>query len=52
MLDDYYVICAVSPYYMLYPTDPSAWFIPGPGIAGKDDPSGHVQAGYRDPTMS
>ena len=37
---DYYVIRAVSPYFMLRPTNPSAWFIPGPGIAGKDDPSG------------
>ena len=37
---DYYVTRAVSPYFMLRPTNPSAWFIPGPGIAGKDDPSG------------
>jgi hypothetical protein len=37
---DYYVIRAVSPYFMLRPTDPSAWFTPGPGIAGKEDPSG------------
>jgi len=26
---DYYVICAVSPYFMLRPTEPSTWFIPG-----------------------
>jgi len=37
---DYYVIHTVSPYYMLCPTEPSAWFVPWPGTAGKDNPSG------------
>jgi len=37
---DYYIIHTVSPYFMLCPTEPSTWFVPGPGTAGKDDPSG------------
>ncbi|KIM92465.1 hypothetical protein PILCRDRAFT_495 [Piloderma croceum F 1598] len=37
---DYYVVCAVSPYFMLDPTEPGAWFVTWPGTAGKDNPSG------------
>ncbi|KIM89855.1 hypothetical protein PILCRDRAFT_2131 [Piloderma croceum F 1598] len=37
---DYYVVRAVSPYFMLDPTEPGAWFITWPGTAGKDNPSG------------
>jgi len=37
---DYNVVCAVSPYFMLHPTRPSAWFITWPGTAGKDNLSG------------
>jgi hypothetical protein len=37
---DYYIVRAVSPYFMRHPTKPSAWFITWPGSAGKDNPSG------------
>jgi len=37
---DYYVVCAISPYFMLHHTKLSAWFITWPGTAGKDNPSG------------
>ncbi|KIM71261.1 hypothetical protein PILCRDRAFT_17225 [Piloderma croceum F 1598] len=37
---DYYVVRTVSPYFMLDPTEPGAWFITWPGTAGKDNPSG------------
>ncbi|KIM75435.1 hypothetical protein PILCRDRAFT_13682 [Piloderma croceum F 1598] len=37
---DYYIVHAVSPYFMLHPTKLSAWFITWPGTAGKDNPSG------------
>ncbi|KIM82995.1 hypothetical protein PILCRDRAFT_7436 [Piloderma croceum F 1598] len=37
---DYYVVRAVSPYFMLYPTKLSTWFITWPGTAGKDNNSG------------
>ncbi|KIM78719.1 hypothetical protein PILCRDRAFT_10941 [Piloderma croceum F 1598] len=37
---DYYVVRAVSPYFMLDPTEPGAWFVTWPGTAGKDNPSG------------
>ncbi|KIM91886.1 hypothetical protein PILCRDRAFT_61 [Piloderma croceum F 1598] len=37
---DYYVVRAVSPYFMLHPTKLSAWFITWSGTAGKDNPSG------------
>jgi hypothetical protein len=40
IVTDYHVIRAVSPYYMLHPTKPSAWFVTWPGTAGKDNPSG------------
>jgi len=32
---DYYVVRAVSPYFMLHPTEPSAWFVTWPGTAGR-----------------
>ena len=37
---NYHVVRAVSPYFMLHPTKPSAWFVTWPGSAGKDNPSG------------
>ena len=37
---DYYVVRAVSPYFMLDPTEPGAWFVTWTGTAGKDNPSG------------
>jgi hypothetical protein len=40
IVTDYHVVRAVSPYYMLRPTKPSAWFVTWPGTAGKDNPSG------------
>jgi len=36
---DYYLVCAISPYFMLHPTEPNTWFITRPGTAGKDNPS-------------
>ncbi|KIM78244.1 hypothetical protein PILCRDRAFT_11461 [Piloderma croceum F 1598] len=37
---DYYIVHAVSPYFMLDPIEPGAWFITWPGTGGKDNPSG------------
>ncbi|KIM79016.1 hypothetical protein PILCRDRAFT_10674 [Piloderma croceum F 1598] len=37
---DYYIIRAISPYFMLDPTELGAWFVTWTGTAGKDNPSG------------
>ncbi|KIM73589.1 hypothetical protein PILCRDRAFT_15100 [Piloderma croceum F 1598] len=37
---DYYVVHAVSPYFMLDPTELGAWFVTWTGTSGKDNPSG------------